>query len=206
MSLPHRLSRPEPEPDPLETVVSEVIGEALWRYRDLSARRTEDQARDLVLAEAAERSLSAAGREQLLSVALERVLTLDPEAPASARLLLGSDPHEDQTLTIRKSVFALGPQNVEAADALIDQLEKFHAGRLTKRGSKVEIALGLEQDAALHQALWDDPRIPASSENRLAMLCSIPRLRDRAVHLNQQDSSWLSAARGVFGSLRGKIS
>ena len=172
--MPTSPSRPESAASLLDAACAEALAAARWDEAELSTRWPGAEARALLLAKAAECALSPIARDQLLTLAIERVIDGVPDGS-----LLGVEADGERT-EIARAVFALGPHRSSDSDALVAAVEERHARRLERRASATRLASGLREDAALQEALWDHPGIPAGAEVRLAMLCAVPRLRDRA--------------------------
>ena len=181
-----------PARGPLAAACADALAAARWDQADLATRWPGVEARALLLAKAAECALSALARDQLLSLAIERVV-YQPERESG---LLEGAPDASVRAAIAKRVFALGPNKASETDALVTLAEGRHGQNLHGRAAPESLSARLREDAALHELLWDDPRVPAGDHARLAMLCAIPRLRDRADQLAAR-SSWLSRLRGL---------
>lgn len=185
---PASYSRPD---EVLAAACAEALAAARWDEADLATRWPGDEAGALLLAKAAECALSAAARDQLLSVAIERVIgRADRDGP-----LLEGTPDPDERAAIAIQSFGLGPHKASETDALVALVESRHASALRGRTASDRLAACLREEAVLHELIWDHPGIPADPHTRLAMLCAIPRLRDRADELTTMKSSW-------FGGLK----
>jgi hypothetical protein len=182
----------------LDAACAEALAAARWDQADLSTRWPGPEAGPLLLAKAAECALSPVGRDQLLSLAIERVLGEDDR---EARLLdWETDP--DERARIARQVFAFGPNRASETDALVELVESRHARRVHGRTAPTRLAAHLREDAVLHEVLWDHPGIPAGHHIRLAMLCAIPRLRDRADELTTRRPGWLGDLKLMLRSAR----
>lgn len=183
----------------LEAACTDALATARWDEADLATRWPGDEARALLLAKAAECALSGSARDQLLSVAIERVIG---QADRAGPLLEGT-PDAGERAAIARQALALGPHKVSETDALVALVEGRHAlhrrGRIA--GPRVAARL-LREEAVLHELLWDHPGIPAGAPIRLAMLCAIPRLRDRADELTTVKPSWFAGLKRLLRSAR----
>lgn len=169
----------------VEAALAEAVAEARWERIDLETRKPDRGHRDLMLAQAAELALSPIGRDQLLSLALERsAQDVQPDWPAHLQAELG------ESAAIAERVFRLDPHKVSETDMLVMALEERHSRRLRPEVGFDQLSQRLEQDAILNETLWDHPKIPASDAVRLAMLCAVPKLRERAEELSTSDPIW----------------
>lgn len=182
----------------LETACAEALAAARWDEADLSTRWPAPEAGALLLAMAAECALSAVARDQLLSLAIDRVVGGNDRAAP----LLDRTPDPGERAKIAKQAFACGPNKASETDALVELMESRHARRLHGRTACARLAARLREDAVLHELLWDHPDIPAGPHIRLAMLCVIPRLRDRADELTTRKLGWLGGLKRLLGSAR----
>lgn len=160
--------------------------QARWQSRDLLSRRSLDAAPDLLRGQAAEMAFSPHARDQILSLALSAAAAeLErggaTKATGLPAFLDGPAPSEAARLVVRGEVFHSGPLRASASRKVADAIERRHRPDCRSRR---EIAERLREDAALHTLLWDDPRLPCDSRTRLLMLFSIPKLLDRADHLD----------------------
>lgn len=171
----------------LEAASSEALGEARWERIDLETRRSGPAYGELLLARAAELAMSPVGRDQLMSLALEHGVD---DAVADTPLLEISVPLSERAI-IAKRVFARAPHRASETDDLVFQIEEGHARRLGLEARFDLLPGRLLQEATLQDLLWDHPAIPASDDARLAMLCSIPKLLERAEELSGGWSLWL---------------
>lgn len=175
--------------------LAEAVADAGWRRVDLETRRPDSAHHELILATAAELATSPVARDQLLSLALERQARRAPPL-----FEIECDPADRDRIAAR--VFRLGPHRGSETAALVRMIEDQHARRLGPDARFDRVAEGLEQDAVLQECFWDHPAIPAGDFVRLAMLCSIPKLRDRAQELSLQGSIWpLSMTRWLARAL-----
>lgn len=167
----------------LAAASSEALCAARWERIDLETRRPGAAHRELLLARAAELALSPVGRDQLMSLALERgASSVDPDAS-----LIDTSVRPAERARIARSVFGRGPRRSSETEALVVQIEDEHARRLGREARFDLMPERLLQDAILQELLWDHPDIPASDDTRLTMLCSVPRLRERSEDLS---SGW----------------
>lgn len=164
--------------------------EAAWEWADLRARRPADLAPDLLSARADELATSPSARDQLAALALRGTLA-DP-AGAQGADLLGEPPDEAARLELRRHVYATGGLPIHETSDLVASLEARYREALGASAEPTVIAARLLADADLHEAVWDDPRIPADDRARLVMLCSVAKLRDRADELRR-------STRGIRG-------
>lgn len=167
----------------LAAASSDALCAARWERIDLETRRPGAGHREMLLARAAELAMSPVGRDQLMSLALERgAQTGDPDAP-----LIDLSDRSAERARIAQSVFGRGPRRSSETEALAVQIEEEHARRLGREARFDLLPERLLQDAILQELLWDHPDIPASDDTRLTMLCSVPRLRERSEDLS---SGW----------------
>lgn len=166
----------------LAAASSDALCAARWERIDLETRRPGAGHREL-LARAAELATSPVGRDQLMSLALERgAQTGDPDAS-----LIDLSDRSAERARIAQSVFGRGPRRSSETEALAVQIEEEHARRLGREARFDLLPERLLQDAILQELLWDHPDIPASDDTRLTMICSVPRLRERSEDLS---SGW----------------
>ena len=174
-----------PSPDSvLAAVVVTALMDARWESAELLSRRSSGAAPELLRARAAELSLSASGREQVLGLALAAAAD-DVEQARSplgdgALFFFAESVGRAEQLRWQRAVLALAGTADARADALVRELEAAHRQEGGQGVSAAELACRLREDALLHKRLWDDPRIPADAPTRLVMLCAIPRLVDRS--------------------------
>lgn len=182
------LSSPRSAAAVLEAACAEAWATARWDRADLATRRPDAGPGALLLAKAVECASSPVAREQLLSLAIERVAgDADDGAP-----LIEARPDPGGRAGIAAEVSALEPRaaEIEAAAALI---ESRHARRPATTGEQRDrLAAQLREDALLHEMLWDHPDLAASPAVRRAMLGAIPRLRERADQLTTRTTGWFS--------------
>lgn len=176
----------DPEQERLLGVAcAEALAAARWDHADLATRRPGADVSAMLLAKGAECALSPIGRDQLLSLALERVGTGDD----SLAPLVDPRVEADRRTGIAVEVFRLGPHSASETRRLVEAIQVREAAPEV-RTSRARLARRLRQEAALHEMLWDHPAIPAGPGVRLAMLCTIPQLRDRADELTA-GCAWL---------------
>ena len=161
----------------------QAVMEARWETTSLLARRPVESVPDLLRARAAELATSAWGRDQVMSVALEAAAD-DVEngrpALATGALFFFQGPADPEArLPIQREVFRRFGSAEQEADAIVAVVEEEHR-RAASGASPGEISARLFADALLHKQLWDLPRLRADSHTRLTMLCSVPRLVERA--------------------------
>ena len=167
----------------VEAAWIEAVASARWDRIDFQTRRPAIPTQHLLLAKAAELALSSVARDQLASLALERLGgTGDPMALA--------DPEDApwERGVIGKQVFAAAPRSASETDDLVRIIETRHSHRLRQDLRFDLLAECLVQDAILHEALWNHPDIPASTGVRLGMLCAVPKLHARAEELSPSDT------------------
>ncbi len=158
-------------------------GAARWERFDVETRRPAAESRELLLARAAELALSPIGRDQLLSLALEQGI----EATGAVDLLARVPAPAPEREGIAQQVFALAPRRSSESASVVLELEARHVRSLGADGWPDCVPACLRQEALLHEVLWDHPAIPAPADVRLIMLCSVPKLLQRADDLS---SSW----------------
>lgn len=162
---------------PAGTVLAEAEAEATaqarWLCRDLHARRGVSASRELLLGEAAELAGSALARDQLLALALERMVSIGPEANGP---LLGPEPGQAERDSIRHAVAALGaPRGCELHPATAELHRRAHP-----MSGTTPLTARRRDDAILQERLWDDPRLPCPATLRCEMRESGRALRLQA--------------------------
>lgn len=170
----------------IEAALADAVSVAQWEWIDLASRRPDCSHREWILGRAAELAMSPIARDQLLSLALER--SAEGGAVNGPLIDLGCACGE-RTL-ISKRIFGLGPHKAAETEALVRAIEERHSRQLGSDSSFDRLPEHLEQDAVLHESLWDHPALPGSDTVRLAMLCSVPKLRDRVQDLTVPAKSW----------------
>jgi hypothetical protein len=127
-----------------------IEAEARWEALDLVARRGREAACDLLRGHAAELACSTAGRDQLLSLALDQ---------AADALETGETSPQPDLSAFRQ---------VRSVDASVQR-------RIRRRAAAGAIPPDPLDDAArtLHERLWADPRIPADDACRAGMLAGL---------------------------------
>lgn len=162
--------------------------EARWQATRLSSRRPESAVPDMLRGLAEELATSPIARDQLLSFALEAaaedLLNGRPPLANNALRWRASAVDRAEQLRIQREVFERFGSAEEAAYAVVTALEAKHRREVEGPGAFAGVANRLLDDARLHKLLWDDPRIRADAAARLEMLCSVPRLVDRARELD----------------------
>lgn len=158
--------------------------DARWEAADLLSRKSPSAAQDFLRARAAELATSWSGRDQVMSVALDAAADDlqqgSPPLGSGALFFFARPPAPADKVDVQRAVFArLGAEDLEV-DNVVARLEAEHRGELSGASAFAELSRRLLNDARLHKHLWDDPRIPAGPDLRLVMLCSVPRLIDRA--------------------------
>jgi hypothetical protein len=168
----------------LGSAVIGVVREARWEAAELLSRRTPAAAADLLRGRAGELAASPSGRSQLASLALEKAAGdiqrgRSPISPGAV-FFFGRAATPEARLEIQRAVFAGFRPVDEAAGRLTAELEAELRQRLDTAAGDAALSAPLLDAGRLHKLLWDDPRIPAAPGVRLVMVCSIPRLVDRA--------------------------
>ena len=174
---------PDSTKESVEAAIQQALDEAAWEWSDVRSRRPADLAPDLLSARADELGGSPSARDQLTAIALRATLA-DGAAPAPGDLL-GEPPTEAVRLELRRRVYATGGLPIHETSDLVASQEARYREALGAAADSAVIAARLLADADLHEAVWDDPRIPADDRCRLVMLCSIAKLRDRADELQR---------------------
>lgn len=170
----------------VEAALSDAVSAARWERIDLETRRPDCAHREWILAKASELAMSPIARDQLLSLALEQ----SAEGGAMNDPLIDIDCANRERALIATRIFGLGAHRAAETEALVRAIEERHLRRL---GPDVRFDLlpqYLEQDAVLHESLWDHPALPGDDSVRLARLCSVPRLRDRQQDLTVPTRGW----------------
>lgn len=176
----------------LEAAASEAKSAAWWERVDLEARRPGEGHADLILGKAAELAFSPIGRDQLMSLALEKGVR-DPDGPEP--LLETSAPPSERAV-IAQRVFRQAPHRTSETEALVVRIEERNARRLGHDNRYDLLPQRMRQEVALQEILWDHPAIPAGDDVRLAMLCSVPKLLERVEALSG-DWPWRILTRWV---------
>lgn len=183
----------------LARAIESATEEARWLAFDLLSRRGPEAALDLLRGRSAELAVSAAGQNQLLSLALDQaaaslerggdvssvnlkpLLSLSPLPEATA----AQTTHEatrliaDDAAVLRETVtslFDLASDPPCPASAISDRLY---------------------EQARLNEACWREVRLPASGVTRALMLAVVPALDGEAVRMRRR-SPWLSRLFAVF--------
>ena len=170
----------------VEAALSDAISAARWERIDLETRRPDCAHREWILAKASELAMSPIARDQLLSLALEQ----SAEGGAMNDPLIDIDCASRERALIAKRIFGLGAHKAAETEALVRAIEERHSRRLGPDACFDLLPQYLEQDAVLHESLWDHPALPGDDSVRLAMLCSVPRLRDRQQDLTAPAKGW----------------
>lgn len=171
-----------------KAAVIEAISAAEWDRIDLQTRRPRSASEELMLAKAAELAMSPVARDQLMSLALEQRSRLVSAEPS----LIDVDCCVRERSLITDRILTLGPHRASDTNAVVQEIEERHAKRLRQDARFDLLAECLRQDAVLQEAFWNHPDIPATDAVRLTMLCSIPKLRDRAELLSSSACAWWS--------------
>lgn len=169
----------------LEAAASEAISAAWWERVDLEARRPGEGHAELILDKAAELAFSPIGRDQLMSLALEKGVR-DPGGPEP---LVETSVPPAERMVIAKRVFQHAPHRTSETEALVARIEKRNARQLGHDTRYDLLPQRMRQEAALQEVLWDHPAIPAGDDVRLAMFCSVPKLLERSEALSD-DWPW----------------
>jgi hypothetical protein len=168
--------------DPVAAAAVEAMMEARWEASDLLSRRPPPLACDLLQGHAAELAGSAIAHDQVLSLALDaaaRDLAAGRAPLADGALFLFQEPAPEPAARQAVREGALREDGVPLADShrVAEEIEE---RRRREGGEPGELAGRLVAEARLHELMWDDPRLPATSRTRLVMLCSAARLIERA--------------------------
>ena len=181
--------------------IAEAVSGAQWDRVDLESRRPGSAADELMLAKAAELAMSPLARDQLMSLALEHgAQHFHPDYP-----VIEVDCESEAREAVAQRIFALGPHKASETDAVVATVEERHSRRLCQDARFDLLADGLKQEAVLQEAFWDHPDIPADDAVRLTMLCSVPRLRDRAETLSSAARVWRVPVLRWFSNLKGGV-
>jgi hypothetical protein len=172
--------------DPVALALVDAVVAARWEANEILSRRSCDVAADLLRGHAGELAHSPFGRDQLLKLALEAA-ALDVEKGRSP-LELGALfyishglPTAEQREPLRRLVAGLGETPAGPSKQLTPEFER----RVSPEDlTDEELCARLGQEADLQDALWDDPRLTAEPNVRLAMLRSVAGFRERAAELN----------------------
>ncbi len=171
----------------IEAAVAEAVSGARWERIDLETRRPDCTHSDLMLAKAAELAMSPVARDQLMSLALERVgQGQQTDAP-----LIGEADAAGDRARIASRVFALGPpqgggHRSPGAGARGASCGPSASGCLF--GSAGAVSAAGRGPAGSPCGIIRKSR--AGIVVRLTMLCSIPKLRARAEDLSSASLTW----------------
>jgi hypothetical protein len=172
--------------DPIVGAAVEALLVARWEVAELLSRRPSLLAADLLRGHAAELASSALASDQMLSLALEtaaRDIQAGSPPLGEGALFLLTD--ENGLATARQSIRRMVMQQPgEPAPAPNDLVVELECRLADERLTPAELSARLAAQARLQEVLWDDPRLPAQTSVRLAMLCSIPKLAERAAELD----------------------
>jgi hypothetical protein len=170
----------------VEAALADAVSAARWDWIDLSTRRPDCAHREWILGRASELAMSPIARDQLRSIALER----SAEGGALNGPLIDISCASQDRALIAKRIFGLGPHKAAETEDLVRAIEERHSRQLRADASFGRLPELFEQDAVLHESLWDHPALPGSDSVRLAMLCSVPKLRDRVQDLTVLAKGW----------------
>lgn len=175
-----------PDPDVVACAAIAAVMEARWESSEALSRGAAEPAPALLRRRARELAMSPAGRDQLLSVALQAAATdIEAGRPALADgalfLLAAPAPAPAAREALRASVLKQGGIAVAESQRVAEEVER----RQRRDGAEAgALSPQLRAEARLHELLWDDPRLPAAPRTRLVMLCTIPRLLRRSEELD----------------------
>ena len=165
-----------------------ALTEACRRSREALPKRSAEAAPNLLRGHAAQLLVSPIGRDQLLGAALLAAAE-DIEHDRPFRLDGGAalpepSPTEEARTRLRREVFGAG--GIANADSrrVLDELEMRYRRECS---TEAQLAERLREDAKLHEAIWDDPRLPCGARTRLVMLFSVPKLLARADELAPEE-------------------
>lgn len=170
--------------DPVASAAVEALLAARWECADLLSRRPSPLTADLLRGHAAELAGSAIAGDQVLSLALEtaaRDIEAGDDPLAAGVLFLMADAA--RTASARQSIRddVLGQTVTSAPVDIVTEVER----RLSdQRLPPADLAHRLAAEARLQEALWDDPRLPAGTAVRVAMLRSVEKFIARAAELD----------------------
>lgn len=181
----------------IDAAVADAVSAAQWERTDLETRRPDQAPDELMLAKAVELAMSPIARDQLLSLALEHSV----QHPSSARSVIDVDCCSRERSLIADRIFAMGPHPASESEGVVLAVEGRHSRRVRQDVRFDLVAECLRQDAILQEAFWDHPGIPATDDVRLTMLCSIPKLQDRAQELSSSASGWWAPFSRLFSAL-----
>jgi hypothetical protein len=172
--------------EPVAGAAVEALLTARWEVAELLSRRPSLLAADLLRGHAAELATSALASDQVLSLALETaardIQAGNPPLDEGALFLFADD---GGLASARQSIRGMVTrQQGEPEPAPTDLVAEIERRLADERLTPAELSARLAAEARLQEALWDDPRLPAHTSVRLAMLCSIPRLAERAAELD----------------------
>jgi hypothetical protein len=174
--------------EPVDLVAAAAVDAlmaARWQCADLLTRKSAASTRDLLFGRAAELASSPIARDQILSKMLEA---------AAADLEAGRPPLQEGASVfcrerspcctarqiVRQQVFRHTGVPARASAAAAAELERRHRA---ENLPDYQLCDRLAAEAQLHELLWDDPRLPADAHTRLIMLCTTPKLVERAQDL-----------------------
>jgi hypothetical protein len=175
-----------PDPDVVASAAIAAVMDARWESSEALSRGPAELASDLLRRRAGELATSPAGRDQLLSVALQAAaadIAAGRPALADGALFLLEAPAPDPAArdALRAAVLKQGGVAVAESQRVAEEVE----ARQRRDGVEAAaLAQQLRAEARLQELLWDDPRLPAAARTRLVMLCTIPRLLRRSEELD----------------------
>lgn len=180
-------AHPTEAADVVASALVAALMEARWEVASLLSRHAPAEAAERLRGHAAELAMTPLGCDQVLSLALDAAAEdLENDRPPLREGVVSFFPPEapnPDVLELRSSVYAHGGAPAGNSGAVVAELV---ARRRLEARTDVGLAHRLTADARLHERLWDDRRIPASPQVRWAMLCSVPKLRERAADLHRK--------------------
>lgn len=177
-----------PAGPPVARALVEALALARWEVSELMSRHPGVAAQRLD-ARAADLARSPVAADQILSLALSAGAEdlrrgRAPLEEGALFFFAHEAPDEQARREVRRAVF--GPDSdvgrPEAGGREI--VRDLEARRRAHGFADGALSQRLAEDAALHEGLWDDPRLPADPEARRRMAASAPAILERARDLD----------------------
>lgn len=185
-------SRDDEPADLVAAAAVDALMTARWQCADLLARKSPEMARDLLRGHAAELASSPIAHDQILSRALDAAAAdLEARRPplqdGVGFFFRGQPPCSTAKLIVREQVFRGRGVPARVSDDAAAELERRFRPECR---ADHDLSGRLSDEARLHELLWDDPRLPAETHTRLIMLCTVPKVVERAQALDPSRARW----------------
>lgn len=173
--------------------------EARWQAFDLLSRRGLEATLDLLRGRSAELAVSAAGQNQLLSLALDQAAaSLEsagdiPSVNLKPLLSLNPLPEVAAAETKQKAMRFIA----DDAEVLRETFQSLFQLASDPRRPASAISERLYAQARLNEACWREVSLPAPDITRALMLAVVPALDGEAVRM-RRPSHWYSRLFGAF--------